>query len=47
MSNHKTMENDKPLIFNKKINTSFRIIPLNKIKNTLGLTRYFPPTCQE
>jgi hypothetical protein len=47
MSNYKTIENDKPLIFSKKINASSRIIPLSKIKNTLGLTKYFPPICQE
>jgi len=38
---------NKPLIFFKKLNNNYKIIPFNKIKSTLGGMRYFPPTNQE
>ena len=47
MHNYKKVENKKPLIFSKKVDASPKIIPLNKVKNTLGPMRYFPPACQE
>ena len=47
MYNYKKVENKKPLIFSKKVNASPKVIPLNKVKNTLGPMRYFPPACQE
>src|ERR1700738_663614 len=38
---------NKPLIFIKKLNNNYKVIPFNKIINTLGHMRYFPPTIQE
>jgi len=38
---------NKPLIFIKKLNNNYKVIPFNKIKSTLGGMRYFPPTTQE
>jgi hypothetical protein len=35
------------IMFNKKIKDTCKIIPLKKVKNTLGPMRYFPPACQE
>jgi len=40
-------ENNKPLIFSKKLNDNNRTIPLTIVKNTLGPIRYFPPATQE
>ena len=37
----------KPIIFSKKLNDNFKIIPFNNTINTLGPTKYFPPTNQE
>jgi hypothetical protein len=45
--NHKLKEASKPFIFSKKLNDKSKIIPLNKVRNTLGPMRYFPPTNQE
>jgi hypothetical protein len=45
--NHKIKEANKPFIFSKKLNDKSKIIPLNKVRNTLGPMRYFPPTNQE
>jgi len=45
--NNKQLENTKPLIFVKKINNKFKIIPLNVITNTSGLTRHFPSATKE
>jgi ribosomal VAR1-like protein len=47
MYNNKTVISKKPFIFNKKIKDTCKIIPLKKVKNTLGPMRYFPPACQE
>jgi hypothetical protein len=47
MYNNKTVISKKPFIFSKKINDTCKIIPLKKVKNTLGPMRYFPPACQE
>jgi len=44
---NETVSTIKPLIFTKKLNDSIKTIPLNKVKNTLGLVRYFPPANQE
>jgi Mitochondrial ribosomal protein (VAR1) len=38
---------NKPFIFSKKLNDNNKIIPLKKVKNTLGPMRYFPPANQE
>jgi hypothetical protein len=45
--NNNNMRNIKPLIFMKKIKDKYKVIPLNKITNTLGFTRYFPPAIKE
>jgi hypothetical protein len=47
MYNHKIIETSKPFIFSKKLNDKSKIIPLNKVNNTLGPMRYFPPANQE
>jgi Mitochondrial ribosomal protein (VAR1) len=47
MSNNDIVKIIKPLIFIKKLNNNIKTIPLNKIKNTLGPVRYFPPVNQE
>jgi hypothetical protein len=47
MYDNKVVKITKPLVFTKKINDRFQTIPLNKVKNTLGTMRYFPPTNQE
>ncbi len=47
MYNHKIIEISKPFIYSKKLNNKSKIIPLNKVNNTLGSMRYFPPTNQE
>jgi hypothetical protein len=41
------MRNIKPIIFIKKINDKYKVIPLNKTTNTSGLTRHFPPAVKE
>lgn len=43
----KNMQTGKPFIFNKKSNIDNKPIPLNKVKNMLGLTSYTPPANQE
>lgn len=45
MNNNKIVK--KPLIFDKKSNDNYRIIPLNESKSTLGPMRYFPIATQE
>lgn len=47
MHNNKVIKTNKPFIFSKKAKDSSKFIPLNKVSNTLGLIRYFPPACQE
>jgi len=47
MHNNKKLEVNKPIIFNKRIKEVFKAISLNKVSNTLGSMRYFPPACQE
>lgn len=47
MFNNKIVNTIKPLIFIKKLKNNIKIIPLNKTKNTLGPSRYFPPASQE
>jgi len=37
----------KPLIFTKKLNNNFKVMPLKKIINVLAPMRYFPPSTQE
>lgn len=37
----------KPFILKKKINDRYNIIPLNNIKNTIGLVKHFPATTKE
>jgi len=43
--NNKHIQNT--LIFNKKLNDKFNIIPLNTINNTQGPMKYFPPAIKE
>ena len=43
--NNKHIQNT--LIFNKKLNDKFNIIPLNTINNTQGPIKYFPPAIKE
>jgi len=45
--NNNIAKPNKPFIFNKKLNDNNKIIPLKKVKNTLGPMRYFPPANQE
>jgi len=47
MYNYKIIETNKPFIFSKKLGNKNKIIPLNKVTNTLGPIRYFPPANQE
>lgn len=47
MYDNKIIETSKPLVFSKKQNDKSKIIFLNKVKNTLGPMRYFPPANQE
>jgi len=47
MSNNKDIQNISPLIFTKKVNDKFNVIPLNITSNTSGPTRYFPPSTKE
>lgn len=47
MYNKKKLEVNKPIIFSKRIKDVFKTIALNKVNNTLGSMRYFPPACQE
>ena len=37
----------KPLIFTKKLNNNFKVIPLKKIISVLAPMKYFPPSTQE
>lgn len=46
-NNNQKTEMLKPLIFNKKINLKHKIIPLDVISNTKGLTRVFPTATKE
>jgi hypothetical protein len=46
MNNEQT-QNTKPFIFTKKINSKYKVIPLNITTNTLGPTRHFPPATKE
>lgn len=36
-----------PIIFKNKVNLKHKVIPLNVITNTIGLTRFFPPATNE
>jgi len=45
--NNNIVKPNKPFIFSKKLNDNNKIIPLKKVKNTLGPLRYFPPANQE
>jgi hypothetical protein len=45
--NNNIVKPNKPFIFSKKLNDNNKIIPLKKVKNTLGPMRYFPPANQE
>jgi hypothetical protein len=47
MYTDKNINTGKPIIFDKKIISNNRIVPLNKVNNTLGVTSYFPPANQE
>ena len=47
MYTDKKINTGKPIIFDKKIISNNRIVPLNKVNNTLGVTSYFPPANQE
>ena len=47
MYNNKIIETSKPSIFSKNLKDKSKIIPLNKVNNTLGPMRYFPPANQE
>lgn len=47
MFNNNEFKVIKPSIFIKKLNNNYKIIPFNKIKNTLGHVRFFPPATQE
>ena len=48
MSNeNENIKGVKPLIFTKKINERYKIIPLNKTNNTVGITKHFPPATKE
>jgi len=47
MYNNNIVKTSKPFIFSKKLNDNNKTIPLNKVKNTLGSMRYFPPANQE
>ena len=43
----KELQDIKPFIFTKKINSKYKTIPLKKITNIFGPTRYFLPTTRE
>ena len=45
--NNKDLGYIKPLIFYKKINSKYKIIPLNVATNTSGLIRHFPSAIKE
>ena len=45
--NNKHIEYTKPLIFTKKINKKYKIIPLKIVTNTHGPLRHFPPAIKE
>jgi hypothetical protein len=45
--NNQHLKSTKPLIFIKKMNNKFKIIPLNVITNTSGLMKHFPPATKE
>jgi ribosomal protein S3 len=45
--NNEHTQNVKPFIFIKKINSKYKVIPLNITTNTLGPTRHFPPATKE
>jgi hypothetical protein len=36
-----------PIIFKNKVNLKQKVIPLNVITNSIGLTRFFPPATNE
>jgi hypothetical protein len=46
-NNNKIAKSYKSFIFSKKLSDNNRIIPLNRVTNTSGPMRYFPPTNQE
>jgi hypothetical protein len=45
--NNKNIQNIKPLIFSKKINNKYKIIPLNSIINTSGFAKHILPATKE
>jgi len=45
--NIKNIQNIKPLIFTKKINNKYKVVPLSLTTNTSGPTRHFPPAIKE
>jgi hypothetical protein len=45
--NNEHTQNIKPFIFTKKINSKYKVIPLNITTNTLGPTRHFPSATKE
>jgi len=47
MYNNKIVKTNKPFIFSKKLSDNNKIIYLNRVTNTSGPMRYFPPTNQE
>ena len=47
MNNNKFTQIISPLIFTKKVNDKFNIVPLNIISNTLGQTKHFPSATKE
>jgi hypothetical protein len=47
MHNNKDVKSNKSLIFSKKKSDNNKVIPLNKVNNTLGPMRYFPPVSKE
>ena len=45
--NNENIQIIKPLIFTKKINNKYKVIPLNITTNTYGLTKHFPSATKE
>lgn len=45
--NNENIDKFKPLIFTKKVNDKYKVVPLNITNNTLGPTRHFPPATKE
>jgi len=45
--NIKNIQNIKPLIYTKKMNNKYKVVPFSKTTNTSGPTRHFPPAIKE